>query len=171
MLRILVATVLALCSAAPVARAQEMSKATQALLTAERFGGLRLGLSEPETRKLLGKPAKLGKLVNQEADGTYVQEWHYPAQGLDLVMTTGGKRNGAKSIASITAFAPNQRATKQGITIGSPESAVRKAYAAHVDRDTPAEPGVFVVGSIYGGIIFNFEKGKVSRIFFGAAAE
>jgi hypothetical protein len=26
------------------------------------------------------------------------------------------------------------------------------------------------VGSVYGGIIFNFTKGKVSRIFFGAAA-
>jgi hypothetical protein len=27
------------------------------------------------------------------------------------------------------------------------------------------------VGSIYGGIIFNFTEGKVSSIFFGAAAE
>ena len=27
------------------------------------------------------------------------------------------------------------------------------------------------VGSIYGGIIFDFTEGKVSRMFFGAAAE
>jgi hypothetical protein len=31
--------------------------------------------------------------------------------------------------------------------------------------------GTLVVGSIYGGIILNFTGGKVSRIFFGAAAE
>jgi hypothetical protein len=40
-----------------------------------------------------------------------------------------------------------------------------------LDRDTTAEPGTYVVGSIYGGIIFNFENGRVSRIFLGAAAE
>ena len=171
MIRILVAFVLVLASAAPVLRAQEMSKATQALLKAENLGGLRLGLSEPETRKLLGKPAKQGKLVKQEADGTYVQDWHYPVQGIELQMTTGGTRNGAKSIASITASAPCAKITKLGLKIGSPESTVRKAYAAHVDRDSPAEPGTFVVGSIYGSMIFTFEKGKVSRIFIGAAAE
>ena len=29
----------------------------------------------------------------------------------------------------------------------------------------------FIAGSIFGGVMFNFEKGKVSRIFIGAAAE
>ncbi len=171
MLRFLVAIGLALSCIVPAARAQEMSKATQALLDAETLGGLKLGLSEAATLKLLGKPSKQGALVKQEADGTWVQEWHYPAQGLDLTMTTGGKKTGAKSIAAFTATAPCAFATKQGVKVGSPESAVRKAYAAHVDRDSPAERGTFVVGSIYGGIIFHFEKGKVSRIFFGAAAE
>jgi hypothetical protein len=47
---------------------------------------------------------------------------------------------------------------------------VRKAYAAFADGESSSE-GSFVVGSIYGGIIFSFEKGKVSGIFFGAAAE
>jgi hypothetical protein len=61
-------------------------------------------------------------------------------------------------------------ATSKGTKIGDAESAARKAYAEHVDRETSAEHGI-VVGSIYGGIIFDFTKGKVSRIFFGAAAE
>jgi hypothetical protein len=171
MIRILTAIVLALASAAPVLRAQEMSKATQALLEAENLGGLRLDLSEKETLKLLGKPSKQGKLVKQEADGTYVQDWYFPAKGIELTMTTGGTKTGAKKIVNITAFAPCTLATKLGLKIGSPESAVRKAYAVHVDRDSPAEPGTFVVGSIYGGMIFHFEKGQVSRIFIGAAAE
>jgi hypothetical protein len=51
------------------------------------------------------------------------------------------------------------------------ESAARKAYAEHVDRETRGDPDNRVVGSIYGGIICNFTKGKVSHIFFGAGAE
>jgi len=143
----------------------------EAMLRRESLGELRLGLPEKDVLKLLGKPAKQGALILQGADGTYVQDWHYPARGIDLTMTAGEKKTGAKSVTRFTAKAPNNFGTRQGIRIGSPENAVRKAYAAHVDRDSPAAPGTFVAGSIYGGIIFNFEKGKVSRIFFGAAAE
>ncbi len=145
--------------------------ATRAMLLAEGFGDLRLGLSEKDLRTLLGKPDKQSALVFQGADGTYVQKWQYPGQGVELTMSTGEKKTGAKTIASFTVSAPCAFATKKGIKIGSAESAVRKAYGAYADRDTPAQAGTFVAGSIYGGIIFNFAQGKVSRIFFGAAAE
>ena len=145
--------------------------ATEAMLRAETLGGLRLGLPEKAVLKLLGPPAKRGEMVFQEADGNYVQDWHYPDKGIDLLMSAGGKKSGAKTIANITASAPCTFATKKGIKIGDAESAARKAYAEHVDRETSGDPGVLVVGSIYGGIIFNFTKGKVSSIFFGAAAE
>jgi hypothetical protein len=56
-------------------------------------------------------------------------------------------------------------ASRVHLKIGDEESAARKAYAEHVDRETRADPGILVVGSIYGGIIFNFTEGKVSRIF------
>jgi chorismate synthase len=86
-------------------------------------------------------------------------------------MSAGEKKSRAKTIANITASAPCSFATRKGIKIGDGESAASKAYAEHVDRETKADPGILVVGSMYGGIIFNFTKGKVSRIFFGAAAE
>ena len=86
-------------------------------------------------------------------------------------MSAGEKKSGVKTIANITASAPCTFATSKGIEIGDAESAARKAYAEHVDRETRDDPGILVVGSIYGGIIFNFTKGKVSRIFYGAAAE
>jgi hypothetical protein len=104
------------------------------------------------------------------ADGNYAQDWHYPEKGIDVSMS-GEKKTGRKRIVSVTASAPCTLATRKGIKIGSAESAVRKAYTMFADREARAEPGTYVVGSIYGGIIFNFEKGKVSRIFFGAAAE
>ena len=86
-------------------------------------------------------------------------------------MSAGEKKSGAKTVASITASAPCTFATKKGIKIGDAESAARKVYAEYADRESGNEPGVFVVGSVYGGIIFNFTAGKVSKIFFGAAAE
>ena len=146
-------------------------KATETMLRTESLGGLRLGLPEKDVLKLLGPPTKRSALVIQEADGNYVQDWHYPQKGIDLQMSAGGKKSGAKTVASITALAPCMFATKKGIKIGDAESAARKAYAAYADRESGNEPGVFVVGSIYGGIIFNFTAGKVSKIFFGAAAE
>jgi hypothetical protein len=145
--------------------------ATEAMLRTESLGGLRLGLPEKAVLKLLGPPAKGGELVLQEADGNYVQDWHYPDKGIDLSMSAGEKKSGAKTIANITASAPCTFATRKGIKIGDAESAARKAYAKHVDRETRADPGILVVGSIYGGIILIFTEGKVSRIFFGAAAE
>jgi hypothetical protein len=144
--------------------------ATEAMLRTESLGGLRLDLPEKAVLKLLGPPAKRGALVLQEADGNYVQDWHYPDKGIELLMSAGEKKSGAKAIANITASAPCTFATKKGIKIGDAENAARKAYADHVDREM-SDPDALVVGSIYGGIIFNFTKGKVSRIFFGAAAE
>ncbi len=143
---------------------------TEAMLRRESLGGLCLGLPEKDVLKLLGSPATRGELVFQEADGNYVQDWHYPDQGIELVMSAGQKKSGVKTIANITASGPCTFATRKGIKIGDAESAARKAYAEHVDRETN-DPGTLVVGSIYGGIIFNFTKGKVSRIFYGAAAE
>ena len=144
--------------------------ATEAMLRGEGLGGLHLDLAEKTVLKLLGPPAKRGAVVFQEADGNYVQDWHYPDKGIDLSMSAGEKKSGKKTIANISASAPCTFATKKGIKIGDAESAARKAYAEHIDRET-SDSNTLVVGSIYGGIIFNFTKGKVSRIFFGAAAE
>jgi len=144
--------------------------ATEAMVRMESLGGLRLGLPEKDVLKLLGSPATRGKLIFQEADGNYVQDWHYPDKGIELVMSAGEKKSGVKTIANITASAPCTFATRKGIKIGDTESAARKAYTEHIDRES-SDPGTLVVGSIYGGIIFDFTEGKVSRIFFGAAAE
>ena len=150
--------------------AQDLTAATEAMLRKESLGGLKLELPEKEVIKQLGKPERVGQLTRQEADGTYVQQWEYGSKGLSILMTSGEKKTGAKSIASFIASAGCTLATKKEIKIGSPLSAVRKAYGSFEDRENKAEDQ-FVAGSIYGGIIFNFEKGKVSRIFFGAAAE
>lgn len=168
MKKCMIAVALILCAGSMLATDES---ATQKLLESEGLGGLRLDLPEKDVIKLLGEPAERDQMVLQEADGNYVQNWHYPAKGLELTMSAGGTKSGPKTVFCLRASAPCRLATKAGIKIGSAESAVRKAYAAHVDRETPPSPESFIVGSIYGGIIFSFTDGKVSRIFVGAAAE
>src|SRR5581483_3234870 len=85
--------------------------ATQAFLRNEGLGGLHLDQPAKEVVQLLGKPEKEGKLAFQEADGNYVQTWSYPAKGLQLVMSAGGKKSGTKTVAAITAKAPCDLAT------------------------------------------------------------
>ena len=72
---------------------------------------------------------------------------------------------------SITLAAPCTLATKRGIRIGSTEQEVKKAYKKDWNKEDSTSSGRFVAGSIYGGIVFEFQNGKVSRIFLGAAAE
>src|SRR4029077_21122501 len=95
--------------------------ATEAMLSAERLGGLRLGLPEKDVLKLLGSPATRGKLVFQEADGNYVEEWHYPDKGIELLSSARDQKSGAKTIANMTASAPCTFATRKGIKIGDTE--------------------------------------------------
>lgn len=132
----------------------------------ETLGKLKLGMTDKAVIKLLGEPQSKGKETKWEAIGEVVQEWKYPAQGLQFYMA--GK---PKTILSMKATEPCKLATSRGITIGSSEAEVIKNYGKFVDKENTRKGESFVAGSIYGGVIFSFAKGKVSEIFFGAAAE
>lgn len=140
------------------------------LLSGERIGELRIGLSETELVKSIDCDLKRGQETFWGADGAYHQTWQCPACGLKLGMVSE-KRGGKKAIESITLTVPCTLATKRGIRIGSPEREARKAYKKDWNREDSAQSGSFVAGSIYGGMIFQFQGGMVSRIFLGAAAE
>jgi hypothetical protein len=133
---------------------------TEAMLQAESLGGLRLGLPEKDVLKLLRSPATRGELVFQEADGNYVQDWHYPDNGIELLMSAGEKKSGVKTIAKL----PHPRRAPLRPERAS-RSGTRKAPRVRLtpsmfDRET-SDPGTLVVGSIYGGII-NLNNGGVS---------
>jgi len=140
------------------------------LLAGERIGRLRIGLHESDLKKSIDCDLKRGPETLWGADGAYHQTWQCPACGLKLGMVSE-KRGGMKSVESITITAPCTLATKRGIRIGSTEQAVRKAYRKDWNRKDNTQSGSFVAGSIYGGIIFQFQDGKVNEIFLGAAAE
>jgi hypothetical protein len=136
----------------------------------ETLGKLKLGQEAGVVTKVLGNPDSKGKDVYWEAIGEWVQDWHFPKQGLTLAMSSE-KKGGAKAIYSITAEAPCNLVTSRGIKIGSPEAEVAKAYRDLRNTEQSVSGKTFVAGSIYGGAIFTFKSGKVAQIFIGAAAE
>jgi hypothetical protein len=140
------------------------------LLRKERIGSLRIGLPEQKVKQIMNcnldrEPERLW-----QADGAYHQEWKYADCGILLGMVSD-RQDAPKSIHSITTTSPSRLSTKKGIRIGSTKRAVMKAYKSEWNREEGSGSENFVAGSIYGGLIFQFENGKVSQIFLGAAAE
>lgn len=144
---------------------------TDRLLKIDKLGGI--GLDTPAAQ--LHLPAGCGAAKKSAetkwgADGLYHQSWSYPACGLELGMSAT-RPKGAQTLHSITLTAPGKLRTRRNIGIGSPAAEVMKAYAKEYSADESQAGQTIVAGSIYGGIIFRIDGGKVSRIFFGAAAE
>jgi hypothetical protein len=139
------------------------------LLKTERIGKLRIGLSEKKVKQKINCALKREPEQFWGADGGYHQEWKYVNCGITLGMVSP-KKGAPKSIASITINSPSRLSTKRNIRIGSNKRAVIKAYKAEWNREGNSLDH-FVAGSIYGGLIFQFQNGKVSEIFLGAAAE
>lgn len=133
------------------------------------IGGLHLDLGEFFFRgQLLEEPEK-GEDELWGADGLHHQEWRWPKRGVTLDMAHGD--GGVKAVASITVESPCWLETEMGIGIGDTWAEVALAYADQFSPEDSKEGEIFVAGSIYGGLIFQFEDGKVSQIFLGAAAE
>jgi len=144
------------------------------ILAIEKLGSLKVGIKEKDLGPILGKsPVIKGKVVEEGATGDFVSTWTCAEKGLSLHMSSGQTKKGAKTVRGFTATAKCTLATAKGIKIGSKKADVVKAYKAFESKDTneASPPGSFVAGSVYGGIIFSFKDGKVSEIFFGAAAE
>ena len=140
------------------------------LLKEERIGNLRIGISETEVKKEIHCTLTLGPEELWGADGAYHQAWEYTDCGISLGMASE-EEGGPKSVESITVVSPGTMSTNKGIRIGSTEQEVMNAYEPYWNKEDSEDFGNFVAGSIYGGLIFYFQNGQVSKIFLGAAAE
>jgi hypothetical protein len=148
-----------------------LAKDEFSLLRNERIGKLQIGLSEAKVKQKINCALNRDTEKLWTADGAYHQKWKYAACGITLGMVST-KKGGPKSIESITLNSPSRLSTKRNIRIGSSEKATRKAYKSESNQENEATPKEsFIAGSIYGGLIFQFQNDKVSEIFLGAAAE
>lgn len=136
------------------------------LLKSESIGDLKIGLSALKTKELIGEPLERSKAEKWEADGEVHQNCLYTKEGITLEMIGEGEQ----IINSISIIAPCKFKTKKHIGIGSAKEEVLKAYNITIDK-LSSESDNITVGTVYGGLMFNFENGKVNSIFIGSSAE
>jgi hypothetical protein len=153
----------------------ERGERIMGLLAKEGLGPLRLRQPEKEVLAALGEPRKRSPITHIEANGLDVQEWFYPKIGLVLRLASSAGPGGPKFVDVIYASGKCPYSTRRGIRIGSAQADVLKAYTGteepqRPDLPTPKVPR-FVVGSVFGGIVFEFTREKVSAIVYGAYAE
>ncbi len=139
--------------------------------TDDVFGGLSLGLSEAAVVKLLGKPATRSKVAEEAASGLRVSTWTWPAAGVTLVMDTTDKRSA--KINRIQLSGPSSLRNAKGIGIGSKRAEVVAVFRPRISTDAAdaTSPDTIVVGSVYGGVIFDMKGDEVAGIVVGATAE
>ncbi len=142
-------------------------------MTEQDFGGvgeLTLGLSHTKILELLGQPGSKSKSEEWGADGLMHQDWVYKDKGIVLNMSNE-KGQDKQDVFSITISKPCAYKTKMNVGIGSSFQEIMAAYEKNIDKEN-TDTKTITVGSVYGGIIFNFGKdAKAEKIFVGAAAE
>lgn len=138
------------------------------LLDWETIGPLKLGMSDAKVTKLLGAPKKRSFPQEEAATGSFVTDWEWP-QGIVIGMASDMQRSGPYRVRSIEVFAPSTFGTSRGVVIGTPLSELPRFYMRNIDegRDDPNE---YLVGSVYGGMLFTLKDDKVVSIFLGAMA-
>ena len=97
-------------------------------------------------------------------------QWVYTSSGLELTFTR--LEDEPWALGGIAIEAPSTLSTRFGIRIGSSKQQVERAYGL----DQGEEGGYngtdeFVVGSPYGGVVFTFDKDRVTRVFVGHGAD
>lgn len=137
------------------------------LMKNEVLGPVRIGAKSDDVVKALGAPESKPQTSVSEVDAKPHQQWIYLKQAVVLDMLT---ESGEQEVAMITVSAPSTLKTRRGIGIGSTKDAVMNAYATEIDPSAN-DPRTIVAGTVYGGLIFGLEKGRVTSIVLGAVAE
>lgn len=141
-----------------------------ALLKAERIGPLRVDQPDAEAERLIPCPVQRGPVEFWGADGEYHQAWTAPDCGLTLDLSAT-EPDGPQTVRAITLTAPSVWTTARGISMGRTEAEVMTAYGRDRNAEESQAGQLFVAGSVYGGLLFSFEGGRVTQLFLGAAAE
>lgn len=132
-------------------------------------GWLKLGLNQSEVLHKLGPPDEKSTEDFWGAIGTYVEKWNYNSKGITLQMDSENK-GGNKKVLMITVSKSNKMKTVKMVGINSNRDLIIEKYGAAINDGYSSKKEI-VVGSIYGGIIFELEDDKVKTIFIGAKAE
>lgn len=138
------------------------------LMDTETIGKLHLGLSYSDVVAILGEAEEVSEAYVSEIDAEKHQTYNYPKKGISLSFILPEDRK--NELTEIEIKAPSDLVTSRKIGIGSAYDETLAAYKNVLDVDFTSDDQI-VAGSIYGGVVFNFENKKVMRMFIGASAE
>lgn len=138
------------------------------LMNDDGVGPVKIDLSADEVVAILGNPESKSIEALSEAHGQMHQQWIYQTKGLVLDMFT---TDGTQSVGMITATSSCKFKTKRDIGIGADAKTVLSVYKAEIDPTAEDLAGSIIAGSVYGGVIFFIDDGRVSSILIGAVAE
>lgn len=147
------------------------------LLKTESLNGVKINMAESDVVRLLGQPESVTPETLNEAFGLYFTDYMY--QGGRMVVTLSTETpGGPKTVVVARAEAGANVSTFGGIMMGDGLNELRTVYAEYEDREESPVPNSptndsynYVVGSIYGGVIFQVTNGKVDHMILGAGAE
>ena len=135
------------------------------ILDTETIGGLKVGDEEKAIVAVLGAPKHRTKTEQEGATMEYVSDWKWPNASISMVSETGKPPWKARLI-SIGKTSTLE--TTHHIHLGSTRAEVEKAYKRSDEDD--GKPDQFLVGSVYGGLLFELEKDRVVTISMGPFA-
>jgi hypothetical protein len=135
------------------------------ILDTETIGGLKIGADEKAILAALGAPRHKDKAVQEGATMDFVSEWAWPTASINMVSDTGKPPWKARLISIAKA---STLETSQHIHVGSTRADVEKTYKRSDEDD--GKPDQFLVGSIYGGLMFEFKNDRVVTISMGPFA-
>jgi len=139
-----------------------------ALMENESVGLIKIGSTDKDVVKILGKDAVKGKAEVWGADGRTHQEWNYKKAGVSLGFVNHGKK---WIVSSISVEKPCNLKTTRNIGIKSTREEVCNAYENEIDPENAGDASKIIAGSLFGGVVFTIEKNVVTAIFIGASAE
>jgi hypothetical protein len=151
-------------TAEQLAADKEYAESTK-IIYEEAFGGLRFDIDGAAARKLLGAPKQKTEPDIEGATGSYYSYWTWPGVAMGMV---ANEATGPWRARTVEIKAPSQLATKAGIRIGSARKAVEAKYLGN--KYAQGSPESLVVGSPYGGLVFEFENDVVTSMSIGIFA-
>lgn len=145
-----------------------------AVLRSETIAGINHGLPEARVRALLGEPDEDGKIARDEVDGAWIRTLRYRERGVSVTLAAWERRGpwGARMVIAGPPAAGHEPArSRRGLGIGDRRADVVARYKDLAAPEDEQYEGSYVLGSVYGGLIFYFEDDVVTGMLLGAAAE
>ena len=139
------------------------------LMKQESIGKLKIEMREDEVISILGKPECQSKKQFSQVDAFYHQDWNYPSKGISLQMASETE-DSLSQVQIIQIKFPSKLTTSREIMIGDSYYEVEQKYGKFQNTEE-SKPTTFVVGSVYGGLVFSFQDQKVTKIYLGYLAD